>query len=112
MNKTSDIKILPEDRINLTNDQKNLIALALEKQVPPEDAAYIQKLKDNAKNNQREGVYDMFAELSGYYTKKYGLDFGMIYLSAITGGEEKCKEAIESIEKMKATERTKKENIN
>ncbi len=87
MNDKKKVKILPEDKVKITQDQKNLIELAIDKQVPPEDAEFIEKVKIEAKN----GV-DPFARLSQYFTDKYEPDFGMIYLSAIMGGKEKYEE--------------------
>lgn len=102
MNDTTDIKILPEDKVKLNQDQKNLIQLAFDKQIPPEDARFIEKVQIESKNGGNP-----FARLSEYFTAKYGMDFGMIYLSAITGGKEKYKETIESIEKLRAKDRIK-----
>lgn len=102
MNNTTDIKILPEDRIKLTQDQKNLIELALAKQVPPPDARFIEKVQNETQNGGNP-----FARLSEYFIAKYGPDFGMIYLSAIMGGEEKYKETIKSIEELRAKDRLK-----
>lgn len=106
MNNKANLEILPEDRVQLTNEQKNLIALALEQQIPPEDAEYIEELqKQNKEKNNDEIKNDPFTELSLYYVEKYGTDFGMIYLSAITGGEASYKETIISIEQIRASER-------
>lgn len=103
MNDTTEIKILPEDRVQLTQDQKNLIELAFAKQVKPEDARFIEKVQIGTKNDGNP-----FAKLSEYFVTKYGMDFGMIYLSAITGGKEKYKETVESIEKLRAKDRIKR----
>lgn len=103
MNDTTDIKILPEDRVKLTQDQKNLIELAFAKQVKPEDARFIEKVQIETKNGGNP-----FARLSEYFIAKYGMDFGMIYLSAITGGEEKYKETVKSIEELRAKNRIKR----
>jgi len=103
MKDTTDIVILPEDKIKLTQEQKNLIELAFEKQLPPDDAKFIEKVQIESKNGGNP-----FARLSEYFTAKYGLDFGMIYLSAIMGGEEKYKETINSIEKLRVSERLKR----
>ncbi len=103
MNNTKDIKILPEDRVQLTQDQKNLIELAFAKQVPPEDARFIEKVQIETKNGGNP-----YARLSEHFTAKYGFDFGTIYLSAIMGGEEKYKETLEFIEKQRALDRIKK----
>lgn len=101
MNTKSKLEILPEDKVKLTNDQKNLIELAFAKQVPPEDAEFMEKAQREAKRGE-----DPFTKLSEYFCGKYGLDFGLIYLSAIMGGEEKYKETVESIEQIKAFNRT------
>ena len=103
MNDSINIKILPEDKIKLTQEQKNLIELAFVKQVPPADAEFIEKVQKEAKSGE-----DPFTRLSEYFTKKYGLDFGMIYLSAITGGKEKHKETVKSVERLRALERMKR----
>lgn len=101
-----DIKILPEDKVRLTNDQKNLIELALVKQIPPEDAKYIQRVKNTG------GSHDSYPKLHAYYVKKYGADFGAIYLSALVWGENKYKETIKFIEKLRALERIEKQKKN
>ncbi len=101
------VKILPEDKVKLTQDQKNLIELAFDKQVPPEDARFIEKVKTESKNGE-----NTFARLSQYFTDKYGPDFGMIYLSAIMGGKEKYEETVESIESLKALDRIKNNKLN
>ena len=92
-----DIKILPEDKIEFTQDQKNLIELAFIKQVPPEDAELIEKVQKDA-----QGKIDPFTRLNEYFTNKYGLDFGAIFLAAIMGGEEKYQETVQMMEKSKA----------
>ncbi|MCL4354156.1 hypothetical protein M1349_01655 [Patescibacteria group bacterium] len=97
---SNSIKILPEDRIQLTQDQKNLIELAFAKQVPPEDAKFMEKV-------QKEKVEEPYDKLSEYFTNKYGVDFGMIFLSAIMGGKEKYQETVGLIEKVRAEERIK-----
>jgi len=107
MKTTSKIKILPEDKIKLTQDQKNLIELAFNKQIPPEDAQYIEKVQIESKQGGNS-----FAKLSEYFTSKYGQDFGMIFLSAIMGGKEKYRETVESIEKLKALDRTERNKQN
>lgn len=84
MNYKTKIKILPEDKVKLTQDQKNLIELAFIKQVPPVDAEFMEKVQKEAKNEK-----DPFTRLSEYFKEKYGLDFGMIYLAAIMGGRKK-----------------------
>jgi hypothetical protein len=91
------VEILPEDKIELTQDQKNLIELAFVKQVPPEDAEFIEKV-------QKEGK-EPFIRLSEYFGNKYGFDFGTIFLAAIMGGEEKYQETVQVIEKSKAKTR-------
>jgi hypothetical protein len=94
------IEILPEDRIKLTQDQKNLIELAFVKQVPPEDAEFIKKVQKEAKEEK-----DPFTRMSEYFVNKYGFDFGTIFLSAIMGGKEKYEETIQMIEKSNAEKR-------
>ena len=100
--------ILSEDKIRLTQDQKNLIELAFIKQIPPEDAEFIEKVKKEARSSKDK--MDTFTELSAYYTAKYGSEFGMVYLSAVMGGEEKYNETVASIEKMRAEERVKSQS--
>ncbi len=100
--------ILSKDKIRLTQNQKNLIELAFIKQLPPEDAEYIEKVQKEMKNSK--GNLDPFVKLSGYYTGKYGSEFGMIYLSAVMGGKGKYNETVTSIEKMKIDERIKKQS--
>ena len=106
MKNKADVDILPEDRVNLNQEQKNLIELALQKQVPPEDAELIEKVQEESKTSLDPG--SLFIKLSDYFTRKYGIDFGIIYLSAIIGGEEKYKETIESIERLRALDRAKR----
>jgi len=100
MNNNTNVKILPEDKINLTQDQKNLIELAFIKQVPPEDAQFMEKVQKEAKSET-----DPFTRLSEYFVNKYGVDFGTIFLSAIMGGKEKYNETVLMIEKSKAKTR-------
>ncbi len=107
MNDKTKVEILPEDKIELTQDQKNLIELAFEKQVPPEDARFIEKVQIETKNGGNP-----FTKLSEYFTAKYGMDFGMIFLSAIMGGKEKYKETVDSIERLKALDRIEKSKQN
>ena len=94
------IKILPEDKIELTQDQKNLIELAFVKQVPPEDAEFIEKVQ----KEPTEGK-ESFTRLSEYFVNKYGFDFGTIFLSAIMVGKEKYEETVQMIEKSNAEKR-------
>ncbi len=101
------ITILPEDKIQLTQDQRNLIELSFDKQVPPEDAEFIEKMRNESKYGGNP-----FAKLSEYFTTKYGMDFGMIFLSAIMGGKEKYKETVDSIERLKALDRIEKSKQN
>lgn len=103
MNSKSDIEILPEDRVKLTNDQKNLIVLALEKQLPVEDAEFLEEVQANAKN-----LEDPFEKINKYFMNKYGSVFAKIYFSAITGGEVACKQTIRDIEESNALERLKR----
>src|SRR5258708_3155510 len=105
MNDQEDINILPEDRIHLTNDQKNLITLALEKQLPPEDAKFLESEQKRSPKST-----DSYTKINDYYVAKYGQDFGKVYLAAITGGEKECKEGIDTIERAKDKERLRKEN--
>lgn len=100
MNIKDDVEILPEDRVQLIADQKNLIALALEKQLPFEDAEFLEKV-------QKKDGRDSYAKINEYFARKYGSEFGEIYFAAITGGEEGCKEAIKAIERSRALEREK-----
>jgi hypothetical protein len=94
------VEILPEDKIELTQDQKNLIELAFVKQVPPEDAEFIEKVQKEAKEEK-----DPFIRLSEYFVNKYGFDFGTIFLAAVMGGEEKYQETVQIIEKSNAETR-------
>ena len=94
------VEILPEDKIELTQDQKNLIELAFVKQVPPEDVEFIEKVQKEAKEGK-----EPFIRLSEYFVNKYGFDFGTILLAAIMGGEEKYQETVQVIEKSKAKTR-------
>ena len=94
------VEILPEDKIELTQDQKNLIELAFVKQVPPEDVEFIEKVQKEAKEGK-----EPFIRLSEYFVNKYGFDFGTIFLAAIMGGEEKYQETVQVIEKSKAKTR-------
>jgi hypothetical protein len=100
MNDNTNVKILPEDKIKLTQDQKNLIELAFIKQVPPEDAEFMEKLQKEAKSET-----DPFTRLSEYFVNRYGFDFGTVFLSAIMGGKEKYNETVQLIEKSKAETR-------
>lgn len=100
--------ILPEEKVRLTQEQKNLIELAFIKQLPPKDVKFIEKVKKQTKS--LESKLDSFAQLSGYYAAKYGSEFGMIYLSAIMGGEEKYKETVVSVEQMRVKARIKKQS--
>jgi len=97
MKNDQNIKILSEDKIKLTQDQKNLIELAFIKQVPPVDAEFMEKVQKEPKNEK-----DPFTRLSEYFKEKYGLDFGMIYLAAIMGGKKKYNETVQLIERSKA----------
>ena len=80
MKDIADVKILPQDKIEFTQEQKNLIELAFAKQMPPEDAEFIEKAQKEDKSGE-----DSFVKLGAYFTKKYGANFGMIYLAAIMG---------------------------
>lgn len=81
MNIQDDVEILPEDRVQLTTDQKNLIVLALEKQLPFEDAEFLEKV-------QKKASSDSYTKINKYFVKSMDQEFGEIYLAAITGGEE------------------------
>ncbi len=107
MNNKAKIKILPEDKFKLNQDEKNLIELAFVNEIPPVDANLIRKVKKEGMDSQ-----DTYAKLTQYYTDKYGLEFGMVYLSAITGGEAKYKETIETVERMRAVKRIEKSKQN
>jgi hypothetical protein len=107
MNNTTKVKILAEDKVKLTQDQKNLIELAFVKQIPPEDGKFIKKVQNEA---QTEGK--SFVKLGEYFTAKYGVYFGMIYLSAIMGGREKYEATIKSVERLRALERIEKQKKN
>ncbi len=107
MNNKAKVKILPEDKFKLNQDEKNLIELAFVNEIPPVDADFIRKVKKEGLNSQ-----DSYAKLSQYYTNKYGLEFGMVYLSAITGGEAKYKETVETIERMRDLKRIEKSKQN
>ncbi|MCL4353456.1 hypothetical protein M1615_03270 [Patescibacteria group bacterium] len=54
---------------------------------------------------RKESGEDSYGKLNEYFTNRYGLDFGTIYLSAIMGGKEKYEETVELIEKARAEER-------
>lgn len=97
MKDVTNIKILPEDKIKLTQDQKNLVELAFIKQVSPEDAELIEKVHKEAKSEA-----DSLTKLNKHFINKYGLDFGIIYLAAIMGGRKKYNETVQLIEKSKA----------
>lgn len=103
MNTKDDIEILAEDRVQLTRDQKNLIALALEKQLPFEDAEFLGKVQNSTKA-------DSYTKIHTYFVKKYGKEFGEILLATITSSEEGCKTAINEIETKNAQDRLKSTN--
>lgn len=105
MNVSTNIEILPEDRIKLTNDQKNLIVLAVEKQLPTEDAEFLETIQKDAQK-----IRDPYAKVKKYFTKKYGEVFGIIYLAAVNGGEESFQKTIHNIEESRALARIKKED--
>ncbi len=102
MNNTPKIEVLPEDKVVLTQEQKNLLELAFVKQIPPEDAKFIESVKNQTTENP-------FDKISEYFTSKYGQDFGVIYLSAITSGRDECAETIKFIENRRASERINKQ---
>lgn len=101
MNTQQKFDILPEDRINLTKDQRTLISLALEKQLPYEDAEFLENVQSKADS-------DSYAKINTYFVKKYGKEFGEILLAAITSGKEGCKAAINEIETKRAKDRLKR----
>jgi hypothetical protein len=118
----SDITIIEQDRINLTQDQKNLIELAFRKEVPVEDAKVMEMIHKGVyvagppsvqiPINEKENVKftdHPYNRLMSYFIEKYGLDFGMLYLAAITGGEKQYKDAKKTLERMKAVERIEKQ---
>ncbi len=107
MSITDDVEILPEDRVKLTNDQKNLIALALEKQLPFEDAEFLENIQKKAENPT-----ESYGKIEEYFVAKYDPEFGKIYLAAITDGEESCKEVITALEESRALERVRKNRNN
>lgn len=107
MKNKADLEILAEDRVKLTQEQENLIYLAFEKQVTPEDAAFLEKVQKGSSS-----TVDPFSKVSRYFLTKYGRDFGTLYLAAITGGEERYNEAINSLESERARERKKRESQN
>lgn len=104
MKNQQEVNILPEDRIKLTKDQRNLITLALEKQLPPEDAKFLESIQ-----HSKQEIANPYEKINNFYTKKYGSVFGRIYLAAITNGERACTEAINDIEKSNALKRMKRE---
>jgi len=104
MSNDQKITILPEDRVKLSKDQRNLITLALEKQLPQEDAEFLEAVqKDKAK------IADPYMKIDNYLVKKYGSVFGKIFLSTIIGGEEGCMETIKVIEESNAQARMKRQ---
>ena len=107
VNDTKNIEILPEDRVKLTNDQQNLIELALAKQVPPEDADFLEKAQKDSKNDT-----DSFIIIHNYFVNKYGEEFGRIYLAATTYGEKGYSDTILSIETENARKRVKRQTQN
>jgi hypothetical protein len=102
MNLKTNLEILPEDQVRLTKDQRNLVTLALDRQLPPEDEEFLESI-------HKDKIIDPYKKIRNYFIKKYGFNFGKIYLSAITGGEEACMETITAIEKSNARKRSKKE---
>lgn len=105
MNTMDDVEILPEDQVKLTTDQKNLIALALEKQLPLEDAEFLEHV-------QKKSDANAYAKIHNYFGKKYGEQFGEIFLATITRGEEGCKAAVNKLETARAQERMIREAKN
>ncbi len=106
---TSTIKITIEDRVKLTQDQINLIQLAFKKQIPPEDADFMERVqKDSIKKMKSQE--QVFVQLSEHFVEKYGIEFGMLLLTAIIGGKVQYEVAKKSIERQKANERISKES--
>ena len=105
MNTKDNIELLPEDRVQLTGDQKNLIALALEKQLPFEDAEFLEKV-------QKKAGVESYKKIHTHFVKHYGNEFGEILLAAITNGEEGCNAAINDIEIARAQDRIRKDSRN
>ncbi|HSW98172.1 MAG TPA: hypothetical protein VLF89_10180 [Candidatus Saccharimonadales bacterium] len=103
MSNDQKINILSEDRVKLTKDQKNLITLALEKQLPQEDAEFLETVQKD-----KNKIDDPYMKIDNYFVKKYGSVFGKILFSAITGGENACMETINVIEESNAQTRIKK----
>ena len=104
MRNQQEVNILPEDRIKFTKDQRNLITLALEKQLPPEDTEFLESIQQS-----KQEIANPYEKINNFYIKKYGSVFGRIYLSAITNGKEACTETINDIEKSNALIRVKRE---
>ena len=107
MKTKTDIVILPEDRVVLNQDQQNLITLALEKQLPIEDAQFLEGVQTEAIPTSHP-----YGKVESYFTTKYGKEFGKLYLATITGGEKGYKEFIVSLERARAVKRTKMETTN
>jgi len=101
------IDIQPEDRVILTDEQKELLKLAMEKQFPVDDIKILESIHEN-NNTPRQ----KHKEMRAYYYAKYGEEFGSIYLCAITDGEEVCKEAILLREELNAARRIAREHNN
>lgn len=99
-NDSKKVEILPEDKVQLTQDQKNLIEMALEKQLPVEDAEFLERVQKSSKNPTQP-----YIEIHKFFALKYGVDFGTIYLSSITNGEAGYKQTIRAIEEDRAMER-------
>ena len=64
MSNDQKINILPEDRVTLTKDQKNLIALALEKQLPQEDAEFLESIQQD-----KSKIADPYEKINSYFKK-------------------------------------------
>ncbi len=107
MSTKADNEILPEDKIQLNQDQENLITLAFAKQIPVDDAEFIEKIQKQ--DRPSTGAY---IEIEEYFTKKYGEEFGRIFLATITGGEASYKNTIEKLEKERAQKRIRLGNSN
>ena len=108
MNKTP-IKIISRDKVQLIQDQINLIELAFIGQIPPDDAEFIEKVQKYSKRDTG-GKKEVFPKLQSYFIEKYDLEFGMLFLAAIMGGDEQYKKTRKSIEALRAKERIEKEN--
>lgn len=85
-----------------------MIELAFGKQLPPEDADFLEKVQSEAQKT----ASDPYSEISRYFFAKYGVEFGRLYLAAITGGVEEYEEAVKEIERQRALKRAKMQSQN